>query len=280
MRVRSIALSLFGENNIRPGAPLATLEEVLVPLYLGHRYQIEAAAKVLGGVNYTYALRDDGQIPTALVPANEQRRALDALLSTIAPVALTLPESILKLIPPHPAGYERHRELFSSRTGLTFDALAPAEILANHTLSFILNPDRASRLVQHHAREASQPGLDEVIDKLVSKTWKSSRPPGLQAEVQRSVNYVVMYNLMSLASMERTTPQVRAVATTKLSELKTWLGTESKSVKDPDQRAQYLFALSEIERFLQDPKKVSIPRPVEPPPGQPIGDFGFELDWD
>jgi predicted Zn-dependent protease len=280
MRVRSIALSHFGENNIRPGAPLATLEEVLVPLYLGHRYQIEAAAKVLGGVNYTYALRDDGQVPTALVPANEQRQALDALLSTIAPVALTLPESILKLIPPHPAGYERHRELFSSRTGLTFDALAPAEVLANHTVSFILNPERATRLVQHHAREASQPGLDEVIDKLISKTWKSSKPSGLQAEVQRSVNYIVMYNLMSLASMERATPQVHAIATIKLSELKTWLWTESKSVRDLDQRAQYQFALSEIERFLQDPKKVSIPHPIEAPPGQPIGDFGFEPDWD
>jgi len=278
MRVRSIALSCFGENNIRSGAPLATLEEVLVPLYLGHRYQIEAASKVLGGVNYTYALRDDGQMPTAFVPADEQRRALDALLSTIAPASLTLPESLLRLIPPHPAGYERHRELFASRTGLTFDALAPAEVLANHTVSFILNSERATRLVQHHARVASQPGLDEVIDRLVSKTWKSSRLSGLQAEIQRSVNYIVMYNLMSLSSMERTTPQVRALATLKLSELKNWLATESKSVKDPDQRAQYLFAFAEIERFLQDPKKVSIPRPVEAPPGQPIGDEGLEFE--
>lgn len=278
MRVRSIALSRFGENNIRPGAPFATLEEVLVPLYLGHRYQIEAAAKVLGGVNYTYAHRDDGQVPTALVPASEQRRALDALLHTIAPASLTLPESILKLIPPHPAGYERHRELFTSRTGLTFDALAPAEVLANHTVSFILNSDRASRLVQQYARDASQPGLDEVMDKLILRTWKSAKALGFQAEVQRSVNYVVMYNLMSLASMDRATPQVRAVATLKLSELRNWLAAESKSVKDQNQRAQNLFAFSEIERFLQDPKKVNIPRPVEAPPGQPIGDFGYEFE--
>ncbi len=278
MRVRSIALSHFGENNIRPGTPLATLEEVLVPLYLGHRYQIEAAAKVLGGVNYTYALRGDGQIPTAMVAAGEQRRALDALLSTISPPTLALPESILKLIPPHPAGYERHRELFSPRTGLTFDALAPVEVLANHTVSFVLNPDRAARLVQHHARDASLPGLDEVIDKLLTKTWKSPRQPGFQAEVQRSVNYIVMYSLMSLASMDRVVPQARAIASLKLSELKNWLTAESKSMKDQDQRAQNVFAVSEIERFLQDPKKVSIPRVIEPPPGQPIGDSGFEFE--
>jgi len=278
MRVRSIALSHFGENSIRPGAPFATLEEILVPLYLCHRYQIEAAAKVLGGVNYTYALRDDGQVPTGPVSGDEQRRALDALLSTIAPSALALPESILKLIPPHPAGYDRHRELFPSRTGITFDALAPAEVLSNHTIGFILNPERASRLVQHHARETSQPGLEEVIDKLITKTWRSSNLAGFQAEVQRTVNYAVMYTLMSLASLERATPQVRAIATLKLSELKNWLAIELKSVKDQDQRAQCLFALSEIEKYLQDPKKVSIPRSAEAPPGQPIGDFGFEFE--
>jgi hypothetical protein len=170
--------------------------------------------------------------------------------------------------------------LFASRTGLTFDALAPAEVLANHTVSFILNPDRASRLVQHHARETSQPSLEEVMDRLISKTWKSPSLNGFQAEIQRSVNYVVMYTLMSLGSSDRTTPQVRAIATLKLSELRSWLATESKSAKDQDQRAQYLFAVSEIERYLQDPKKVSLPRAVETPPGQPIGDFGFECDWD
>jgi len=276
MKIRSIALARFGERNIQPGAPLATLEEVLVPLYLGHRYQIEAASKVLGGEIYTYALRGDGQSPTSMIPGSEQRRALDALLGTITTDALGLPESILKLIPPHPAGYERTRELFPSRTGLTFDALAPVEVAAQYTISFMLNSERAYRLVQHNARDASQPGLVEVIDKLLAKTWKMPTAAGFRGEIQRTVNYAAMYNLMSLASMDRAAPQVRAIATMKLAELKEWIGRESKSRKGDEQRAEFVFAAAEIEKFLQDPKKVSLPKPIETPPGQPIGNFEFD----
>jgi hypothetical protein len=280
MKVRSIALAHFGEDNIPPGAPIATLEEVLVPLYLGHRYQVEAASKVLGGLYYTFALRGDGQVPTAMVPGAEQRRALDALLATITPNALALPESILKLIPPHPLGYERHRELFRSRTNLTFDALSPAEVAANHTVSFILNPERAARLVQYHARDNSLPDLTEVIDKLIARTWKAPRGSGYPAEVERTVDDVVLYNLMSLASLESSAEQVRAVTALKISELKAWISREVKRVKDENQRAHLLYAVSQIEKFQQDPKKVTLTRPAEAPPGQPIGDWGFELDWE
>ncbi|HKP75186.1 MAG TPA: zinc-dependent metalloprotease, partial [Longimicrobiaceae bacterium] len=59
MRVRRAALSRFGENVIRTGMPLATMEEALVPLYLHHRYQAEAATKLIGGQSYAYALRGD-----------------------------------------------------------------------------------------------------------------------------------------------------------------------------------------------------------------------------
>jgi hypothetical protein len=146
MEVRAHALERFSENNVREGAPLATLEEALVPLYLSHRYQAEATAKVLGGLSYTYALRGDGQKPTERVPAAAQRRALEALLATIRPEALALSENLLQTIPPRPLGYWRHRETFQSRTGVTFDPLSVAEIAANHTVSLILHPERAARL--------------------------------------------------------------------------------------------------------------------------------------
>ena len=128
MRVRQIGLRNFGEKKIRPGTPMATLEDVLVPLYMGHRYQVEAAAKVVGGLKYTYALRGDGQMVTEIVSPEEQRRALRGLLATIAPEALALPERILTLIPPRPLGYERGREHFKIRTGITFDPLAAGEV--------------------------------------------------------------------------------------------------------------------------------------------------------
>src|SRR5579864_1406468 len=173
MKVRAKVLERFSANNIREGAPMSTLEDVLVPVYFVHRYQTEAASKVLGGLFYTYAVRGDGQKVTERIPGAEQRRALDALLSTIRPDVLTLPENILALIPPRAMGYPRTRENFPHRTGLTFDPVAAAESAANLTAGLILHPERAARLVEYHAEDASLPGLDEVIDRLIGATWKA-----------------------------------------------------------------------------------------------------------
>ncbi len=113
----------FGENAIRAGRPMATIEETLVPLYLHHRYQVEAAASVLGGQHYVYALRGDGRKPTRPASAAEQKAALDALLLTLAPAELRLPDAVLAAIPPRPSGYPPHRELFPRYTGAVFDAV-------------------------------------------------------------------------------------------------------------------------------------------------------------
>jgi len=88
MAVRAAALARFGENNIRAGDPLATIEDALVPIYMLHRYQVEAASKLVGGMDYVFALRGDGQTPTKIVAPAEQRRALAAVLATVKPQAL------------------------------------------------------------------------------------------------------------------------------------------------------------------------------------------------
>src|SRR5256885_7560710 len=150
IQVRTAALRRFGENNIREGAPFATIEDALVPIFMLHRYQVEATSKLIGGMDYTFALRGDGQTPTQIVTASEQRRALAALLATLKPEALELPESLLKIIPPRPPEYERGREHFKIRTYPAFDALAPAEAAAQHTLQFLFNPERAQMLVEFH----------------------------------------------------------------------------------------------------------------------------------
>ena len=157
MKVRAAALSRFGENNIRVDAPLSTIEDALVPIYMLHRYQVEAASKLIGGMDYTFALRGDGQTPTQIVAPAEQRRALASVLATVKPGVLALPEPLLKIIPPRVPDYERGREHFKIRTSPAFDALAPAEAAAGHTLEFLFNAERASRLVEFHARDAKNP---------------------------------------------------------------------------------------------------------------------------
>ncbi len=278
MKVRSIALKNFSEKKIRPGMPMATLEDVLVPVYMGHRYQLEAAVKTLGGLNYSYALRGNGQTPTAIVPAREQLHALDVLLATVKPEALALPEKLLALIPPRPAGYERNREHFKVRTWATFDPLSAGETAANLTLGLILHPARAARLVEFHARNNNNPGLGQVIERMFSSTWLTNHGSGYHAELQRVVDNVLLYHLMSLANNNAASSQVRAIATLKISELKDWLMNKVKQTKDEDQKAHFTFALSQIKMFEQDPKQLNLTKPVDPPDGPPIGNFDCDIE--
>ena len=271
MKVRAAALRRFGENNIREGAPLATIEEALVPIFMYHRYQVEAAAKVVGGQDYTFSVKGKGDRLPQIVAPEEQRRALAAVLETLKPEALAVPDSLLKLIPPRPAGYPRSRETFRTRTQPVFDALAPAEAAADHVSGFLFNQERAARLVQFHARDARNPGLGEVIDRVLTATWKAPAASGYNGEIQHTVNIVVLTNLMSLAANERAANQVRAIASWKLEQLKTWLSTQRRVSADENRRAFLFYTVEQIKRFQEDPKKMNLTTPQQPPDGQPIG---------
>ncbi|HEX8837886.1 MAG TPA: zinc-dependent metalloprotease [Candidatus Acidoferrum sp.] len=277
MLVRAAALKRFGENNIREGTPMATLEDVFVPLYMLHRYQVEAASKLVGGMDYTFALRGDGETPTQIVAPAEQRRALAAVLATLKPEVLALPESLLNLIPPRPPGYERGREHFKIRTSPAFDALGPAEAAAEHTLQFLFNPERAARLVEFHARNKENPGLQEVIEAMVNSTWKASHGEGYREQVANVVDNTVLYHLMGLAANSSASDEARAIASLELHELKGWLNAPLGSRRETLDPAHRAFASQQIEQFEKDPKRIDLTPPSEPPDGPPIG---TDEDWD
>lgn len=271
LKIRSVALGNFSESNIRQADPMATLEEVLVPIYLFHRYQLQAAAKMLGGLYYTYALRGDGQKITEIVSPQEQGKALDALIETLRPNTLTLPERILRAIPPRSFGFGRHRELFDTRTSPAFDPLSAAEAASNVTVSMILNANRAGRLVEYHARDSKYPGFVEILDRLLDETWQSQHLSGLQGEVQRVVDSVTLHGLMTLVANDRASQQVRSIAFAKLGELKDWLVKEGTLISEARQKAHMQYAAAQIELFQKNPETVSLPEPQSPPPGSPIG---------
>lgn len=268
MRVRAAALDRFGEKAIREGMPLATLEEALVPLYFHHRFQIQATAPALGGLYYTYALRGDGQIPLRRVPADEQNAALDALLATLDPAALTLPHSVIQQIPPRPAGYPAHRELFERYTGITFDPIAPASVAARMTVSQILNPERAARLVEQGVLAPQLPDLMEVMDRLETATFGPAPDDPYQAAVKRVVETVVAEQLMDLAG-GAPMPQVRAIASDRLHRLHDRLSARRGN---DVARAHATYLAAQIQRFLDRPAEAQAPpQPVQAPPGDPIG---------
>ena len=269
LTVRNAALMQFGENAIRNGTPFAQLEDKLVPLYLLHRYQAEAAAKELGGLNYRYALRGDGQMVTEIVDPANQEKALAALLKTISPGTLTLPESLLRILPPRPPGYDRTSESFGAHTGVTFDPAGAAEAATEITLSLLFDAQRASRLVEYNLRDPRSPSLQHVIEAAVETTWKSPRAEGLQSAMQAVTEAAVTEHLLALAESNEASNEARAIARAEAVTLKEYLSTVSTNSQEQAVRAA---AVARIDLFLKDPGKF-VPAAHPPvPPGQPIGE--------
>jgi len=269
MGVRRKVLDNFSEKAIQKGEPMATLEEVLVPIYLLHRYQIEAVAKSVGGLYFTHAVKNDGQVITRMVEPNEQWRALESLLNTISPEALALPEALIKKIPPRPTGYPSGLETFTGHTGPTFDPIAAAETAAGTTLSYLFSSERAARLIEYNARDEKQPGLMPVLDKILEKTWKAPTVTGYKGELQTLVNNLSLKYLLTLAADTKAPENVRGESLLKVEELGQWMKDKMTSAP-PKQKANLLFGLSQIEEFRKNPNKFE-PAPVQDmPPGAPI----------
>jgi hypothetical protein len=272
LSVRAVALKNFGEGAIKHGAPVAQLEQTLVPLYLFHRYQTEATIKEIGGLNYRYSLRGDGLPAPSVVDPAEQKKALDAVLKTLSPETLTLPESILRILPPVPPGYARTRESFPAHTGLTFDPIAAAESAADLTLSALLDPARASRIIEYHMRVPGAPSL-RVMMEAISATVATRTEGGhtVSSEVERAVEFRALESMLALAVNPAASSQARAIARWHIADLlKQW--TAAPAPSDSAEAIHRVALIDRIQEFERDPAKFVPAKPIEAPPGMPIGD--------
>ena len=279
LSIRRHILDNFLDNAIKLGEPMSSIEEVLVPMYLLHRYQIEAAAKVLGGLEYNYALKGDNQVITKMLTRNQQVKALKSLLNSIHPKNLSLPEKLIKLIPPRAFGYPRTRETFKSRTGLTFDYLAAAETASNLTLKMLFNPERASRLITLKARDKNnQPGLTYVMNEIINKTILKEMTDNndyhnlsnVENEISKMVNHSVLNHLFMLANSKITHQEVNARTFSAIKNLKKTLETKDSE----EHHYHYHYLLDKIEKFLSGEINVQYPNELKPPDGSPIGSYG------
>ena len=265
LEVRRIALERFSQAVVRDGRPLATMEEVLVPLYLRHRYQVDATAHLLAGVSYGYAARGDGAAAPTPVAGDRQRAALDALLETVSLDALALPPAA-RAIPPRPPGYGATREGFDRRTGVTFDPVAPAETAAALTFGYLLDPARAARLVVQSSLDPSLPDLALVLSRTERAITARPATP-YHAEIRRAVWGAWVQGLMGLAANTDAAPAVRAQTAAYLDAL---AGRLRQS--EGDDAAMGAWLAAEIERWQERPyDPATRPEPLEPPPGSPIG---------
>ena len=265
MKIRRKVLDNFSEKAIREGMPMSSIEEALVPMYLFHRFQVDATSKVIGGLEYTYAVKGDGQVARSLIPARNQMHALDALLGTIEPSALQLSNDLIGKIPPRAFGYPRSRETFQSKTGVAFDHLAAVETAANIPLRFIFNVDRANRLLMLKTESASQPGFDAILDRTIEKIWSQKN-----GTIQHIVQSQMLDRLMGLAVNDRAYDDVRAICFDRLKKLKTRV--KGKEYKE---NSFYSYVEMRISQFMKNPRKFKAEPVIKAPDGSPIGSCDF-----
>jgi hypothetical protein len=271
--VRRIGLSQFGVTSIPIGTPLSELELKLLPLYLHHRYQAVAAAKSIGGVYFTYSVRTAaGPNPNRVadvVPAAQQKAALQALLDTIGVDTLRIPERILQLGPPTASGYGGGTaEEFEKRTDPVFDPIGAATIAADVTLGALFDRARAARTVEQHGRNAAVPGFGEIVNAVIQRTWSAPRPAdGYGLAIQEAVQSLVVQRLMDVAADVSATSAVRMHASAGLRRIKALAATAAT--------AHAAGTREDITRFLArpaEPFKKTDPLPT--PAGEPIGGKG------
>lgn len=270
MDVRRVILDRFSEKAIRNGVPMSTMEEVLVPMYLFHRYQVDATSKLIGGIDYNYTLRGGEEVITKMLPASKQLAALDALINTVRPASLKLSEELLTKIPPRAFGYPRTRETFQSKTGPAFDYLAAVETAASIPFSFIFNPDRFNRLLTYKARNAEQPGVDAVLSRIVNEVWMNPSDDREDRTIQRVVASEMLDHLMALAVNDRAYDEVKAQCYSWINKIKDYASAR-KTRKANEDGVYYQFAVQKINQFLENPSDFEKPTVIKAPDGSPIG---------
>lgn len=267
MTVRRAAIDRFGLAMLEPGEPVANLRRRFVPIWLLHRYEVMAAAKAIGGADFSYAVAGGGKEATQPVSAADQRAALDALLATLTPDALRVPIGLIPLLSSPRNGSDNRQfdiELFRTARGPLFDPLIAADVGTEITLGSLLSPARLARVSAQHAVDGGALGVAEIVDRLLAATV-TARTDALSQRIA----YRTLVTLAATADSRATTPEValliddrlQSIATSLASRRGGWGASLARKLLDPDARAKLV---TEQQRSV----------PI--PPADPIGgDSGY-----
>ncbi|HEY4672249.1 MAG TPA: zinc-dependent metalloprotease, partial [Gemmatimonadaceae bacterium] len=273
MAARRLAISRFGERNIRIGEPIALLQERFVPLYLMHRFALNSLTKTIGGMEYSNAVRGDHLQATHPIDGAIQRKALSALIEAMQPRELAIPDTVLTLLGPRPFSYQPYVELFGTRTRPAFDELGAARTLAQMIVDGILQRERAARVVGFESRETTPLTLGEIIDDLTAD-WTAKNAGSSKLEALRRVSQrAVVDRLLLLAADKEAAPEVRSIADLKLAALRARARTLAPSGEEA-RRAHWTSIAGDINRWIER-QELPAPTPaLRAPPGDPFGS-----DW-
>tara|TARA_Y100000766_G_scaffold81965_1_gene69739 strand:+ start:93 stop:2528 length:2436 start_codon:yes stop_codon:yes gene_type:complete len=275
IEIRKKAIQNFSENNAKKGTPNSVLEDIFVPLYFFHRYQTEATAKIIGGMDYNYSLVGDNQNEFHYLDKDTQLEALNSLIKTLSPSFLAIPKDKLKLFPPRAFGYPRTRESFKSNLGVAFDPFSVSETSADMTLSLILRPKRLNRLILQHSLNNSNLSLDDLYNFILKRTilLKTNNLPSIDdsyyEEVQHIVNVTLLKNLFKVINDSSTFSQVKNISNDYLTNIT--LELLSKKRKDYKLSKYSSYYIRMIKDFYENPEEYKIKESLKIPDGSPIG---------
>ena len=266
MKIREIALNNLSIDHLREGETYSTLEDRLVPIYLLHRYQIEAVVKLIGGIDYDYAVKGNIDYQVKTVDSSIQRNALFGFLNSLKPENLEIPSSLRDLIPPRSFSNPRTRENFLSQTGVSFDYLGIASTLSDALISMLLHPERANRLVTQHGFDPTQLSLKETFDKLIDFYFKVNPRNYHQKQLNHIVKANILKHLMYLGNNPNSNSIVKVIVYDQLVSLDNWLAGKEEDAFNNFYRAQ-------IDQYFENPEEFNISKPRRLPDGSPIGSY-------
>ena len=270
LKIRSIAISKFSENNIREGEPYSKLEDLFVLLYFMHRYQAEATVKLIGGMDYNYAKRGDGQLIVEDLDSSIQQNALLSLLTSISAQNLTIPKKILKLLPPRAYGYPKTRESFGGKTGISFDPFSAASTATELVINLLLNPKRLNRIVIQNSLDQSKLSIDKVFDELIKHTFQKKHTDSYLNEIQNQINVVVLIHMLRLSTHKD------AFSKTKYEAIIALKNIEDLSKKIKNKKNNFDQYLHIIKDFNKNPEIYQKSVSPKIPDGSPIGHFSCQ----
>lgn len=262
MTLRSFSLDSFGANNIRIGTPYSETEKIFVPVYLMHRYQIEAVSKIIGGVDYNYAVKGFEEAKHEAISEPVQNMALQTLLSTLSPESLAIPKSARDILLPSAKGYKRTRESFKSRNSMVFDPLNSAEALSNFVFTLILHPERLSRINQQEV------SLSEYFNTIENRVfYDKGRENDYMSQLSMIPQKLYVIHLIKLIKNPKADKQIVAMAQLKLHNL------TSKLVEGGSDawKAHTSYLENMIKTLNSKPEILVLPGIAKMPPGSPIG---------
>ena len=265
LAIRKQAMLTFSEDNIRTGEPYSVLEDVFVPLYFYHRFQTEATVKLIGGMDYNYAVKGDGQVIQKTLPKKEQENALAAVLRTLTVDNLAIPEDKLELFPPRAYGYWRTRESFKSKNGVAFDVLGAAATASDMTFRLLFNTQRANRMVQQVALENKNLSFEDVLNAVTEQVFSSEEKDSYKKEIQQTIQFSYLQHLMNLALHSQSIVQTKSLANAEINAIGKKLISNRNTFNDQ--------LLLEIKSFKEKPENFKVLQTPTIPDGSPIGSF-------